>query len=523
MKSATLDTQMAPHTADTTDTTNATNTTNATFTPPRHWKLILALYLAGIGMGALDTAIVNPARTVIQESLGVGDQVSVWVFTIYTLAYAAGIPAIGKLADLWGTKPVFLAAIGLFAVGSLGCGLSQTFESYGMLLASRVVQALGGGGIMPVATAAVTTVVPPAKQGRALGLVGMVYGVTSVLGAGAGSLVLAVAGAGNWQWIFYINLPVAVVVIGLGAWVLPRGGARDTRRLDLVGIAVLVVMITALLWGFQHLDFGDLLGTARQPNVFLALASCAVLAPVFWWRETRLQRRGGDPIINFKYFATLPVLTTLLVGGIAGTLMMTIMFIPQFSEFTLGLPRGAGGFPTVLVGLASAVGAPLSGRLTDKFGPRFVLGMGLVISAGSGVLLVFWATPFPGLASTLVALALMGLGMGFLMGAPLSYLVLHLVPARDANSGQATLSLVRSIATTLAPALLVGFLATGVTADGSDASPSGAGWFSLFHEGLSLGFARMFGFYTLVSILGMGLLAALPSKSRLATHEPVER
>lgn len=188
---------MVPHTADTVDTANVTNTTNTVFAPPRYWELVLALYLAGIRIDTLGTTIMNLTRTVIQENLGVGDQASMWVFAIYTLAYAVEIPVIGKLVDLWGIKPAFLAAIGLLVVGSLGYGLSQTLESYGMLLASRVVQTLDEGRITPVVTAAVTIVVPPAKQGHTLGLIGMVHGATSVLGAEAGPLALAVTGAGN--------------------------------------------------------------------------------------------------------------------------------------------------------------------------------------------------------------------------------------------------------------------------------------------------------------------------------------
>lgn len=518
MTSKTAAAPVAPHENAMNNPADTDPAHGAAFTPPRHWKAILALYLTGIGMGALDTAIVNPARTVIQETLGVSDQSGVWVFTIYTLAYAAGIPVLGKLADLWGRKPVFLAAIGLFGLGSLGCGLSQVTGSFALLLASRVVQALGGGGIMPVATAAVTTVVPKARQGMALGLVGMVYGVTSVLGAGAGSLVLALAGASNWQWVFYINLPIAAIVIGLGIWLLPRAGARDSRRLDLLGVVGLVVMITALLWSFQYLDFTRP-ESAADPKVWGALVVFLVLAPLFWRWETRLEARGADPLISFKHFATVSMSATLLVGAIAGLLMMTIMFIPQFSELTMSLPHGAGGFPTILVGLASALGAPLSGRLTDRLGPRFVLGIGLGISLLAGMLLVFWAVPLPGAFSTLVSVFIMGLGMGFLMGAPLSYLVLHLVPASDANSGQATLSLVRSIATTLAPAVLVAFLASGtmtVTGLDSTASPVSAVAVSgALHEGLFLGFSRMFGFYTVVSLAGMALLLLIPRKREI--------
>lgn len=498
-------------------TTTTNNTTGIeTFAPPRHWKLILGLYLTGIGMGALDTAIVNPARTVIQHGLGINDQTGVWVFTIYTLAYAAGIPVIGKLADVLGRKPVYLIAIGLFGLGSLGCGLSQTLGSFGMLLASRVVQALGGGGIMPVATAAVTTVVPKAKQGTALGLVGMVYGVTSVLGAGAGSMILGIAGAEQWQWIFYINLPVAAVVLIAGLAVLPRQKTQQTRQLDWLGIVIVVTMITSLLWGFQHLDFARPVATLTA-DTWVSLGIFLALSPLFWWWETRMERLGKDPLINFKHFATLPMTTTLLIGAIAGFLMMTIMFIPQFAELTMNLPTGAGGYPTIIVGLASAIGAGISGRLTDRLGPRHVIAMGLGISALAGTLLMFWAVPFPGATSTLFSVSTLGLGMGFLMGAPLTYLVLHLVPASEANSGQATLSLVRSIATTVAPAVLVGFLASGARlASGAKTAASSALSLSpAFPPEAQLGFSWMFACYTLVSVIGLVLLLGLPSKSEL--------
>lgn len=101
------------------------NSGDANFVAPKRWGLVLALYLAGIGMGALDMGIVNPARTVIQNGLGVGDKVGVWIFTIYTLAYAAAIPVIGKIADIIGRKPVYVLAIGLFGLSSLGCGLAS--------------------------------------------------------------------------------------------------------------------------------------------------------------------------------------------------------------------------------------------------------------------------------------------------------------------------------------------------------------------------------------------------------------
>ena len=427
-------------------------------TVPERWGLILALYLAGIFMGALDMGIVNPARTVIQNSLGVDDQAGVWVFTIYTLAYAIAIPVIGKLADVLGRKPIYVLAIALFGIGSLGCGLAQDFQSFGLLLASRVVQAVGGGGMMPVATAAAGTIAPPAKRGMALGLVGMVYGVASVIGGSAGSLIMDIAGTENWQWIFYINVPIALAVVVLGGLFLDRDRTEAGRRLDIPGTVLIVVAITALLWMFQHLDFTDISGSFQDSNVQVSLLIFAIAGVVFWVTEHRVH----DPLINFDYFMNVPVGVTLLLGMVAGILMMTVMFIPQFAENSMRLPTGDGGYPTIIIGVASGLAAPISGRLTDKLGPRFVLGLGVIICALSGLLLIFWTSPYPGFLSTSLSIFVMGFGLGFLMGAPLTYLILHLVPSRDANTGQATLSLMRSLATTLAPAIMVGLLATAM-------------------------------------------------------------
>lgn len=561
---------------------------SSSLTTPAHWGLILALYLTGIGMGALDTGIVNPARTVIQTGLGVDDKTGVWIFTIYTLAYAAAIPVVGKLADILGRKPVYVIAIALFGLGSLGCGLAQDFSSFGLLIASRVVQAIGGGGIMPVATAAIGTIVPPAKRGMALGLVGMVYGVANVFGASAGSLVLSIAGQANWQWIFYLNVPVAVIVIALGLRFLPEQESEPAGTIDVTGTVIFVVLITSLLWAFQNLDFTHIGQSLATPSVWGGFTVAALLVPCFWL----IEKRADDPLIDFRYFATINVGTTLLMGAVAGVLMMTVMFIPQFAENSMRLPAGAGGYPTIIIGLASAVGAPISGKLTDRFGPRLVLGIGTVISTIAGFTLIYWASPYPSALSTSVAIFLFGLGLGFLMGAPLTYLILHLIPESEANAGQATLSLVRSLGVTLAPAILVGLLSTAMgdlprkvmaempeapaaaQASGADATlppelaqslqtadvttivdrskdvanalfdeqesrlPQGAGAAlpamedaradylaqieanrgdieQAFQLGLNEGFARLFWFYTLLSLAGTALLAGLPSKRKI--------
>jgi MFS family permease len=142
-----------------------------------NFALIMVVYLLGIFMGALDTGIVTPARTVIQNYLGVSEKSGIWMITMYTLAYAASIPIMGKLADKYGRKYIYLISIFLFGFGSLLCGLSQHFESFALLLGARAIQAIGGGGIVPVATAEFGTYLPEGETRYGFGTGRGVYGI----------------------------------------------------------------------------------------------------------------------------------------------------------------------------------------------------------------------------------------------------------------------------------------------------------------------------------------------------------
>lgn len=425
---------------------------------PSRWILVLTLYLLGIFMGALDTGIITPARTVIQSDLAVDEKSGIWMITVYSLAYAAAIPVMGKLADRIGRKPLYLIAIALFGGGSLLCGLSQDVGSFGMLIAARVIQAIGGGGIVPIATAEVGTSVPPEKRGMALGLVGGVYGIANVFGASAGSLILDIVGTANWQWIFYINVPIAIVIIVLGVRFLPAAVSEPQGRVDLAGLTVVVALILSLLYGLRNLDFFHLGESLSKTSVYPFLLAAVVLAIAL----VVIELRAADPVLNLHYFSDRTIGTTLMIAALTGVVLMAIVFIPQFAENSLRMTTGSGGYLVVILGLASGVGAPLSGRLTDQLGPRVVLGIGALISIGAALTLVLWTAPHPGTASVVIALTLMGLGLGFMIGSPVNYLILHSVPPREATSGLATMSLVRAVGTTLAPAILVGLLANSL-------------------------------------------------------------
>lgn len=416
--------------------------------------MIMAVYLAGIFMGAIDTGIVTPARTVIQNNLMVDEKTGIWMITIYTLAYAASIPIMGKMADKYGRKYIYLSSIFLFGLGSLFCGLSQDIGSFSFLLFGRVVQALGGGGIVPVATAEFGTTFPPEKRGMALGLVGGVYGVANIFGASAGSAIMDFFGKDNWQFIFYVNLPITVFILAAGFFFLSNNRVQDVKKTDITGIFLLTAIVLSLMYGLKNIDFFNFSGTITAANVYPFLIIFVVLLPFFVLAE----KKAEDPVMNLGYFTNLRIVITLILSFVVGIVMMGMVFVPQFSENALKVASGSGGYFVIILGLFAGVGAPVSGKLIDKFGVKLILGLGFLVSAIGALFLVLVATNYPNIFTVSLSLILIGLGMGFTIGTPLNYMMLDNTKKEESNSALATLSLIRSVGTVIGPAIMIGFL-----------------------------------------------------------------
>ena len=218
---------------------------------------ILAIYLFGLLVGGLYVGMVSPVRTVVQATFGLNDEVGIWMINIYTLFYAALIPVIGKLADRRGRSQIFTLCLGVFAVGSILCGLSKVVIGFPLLLVGRVIQAAGAGGMIPVANAAIGTTFPPEKRGMALGLAAAVAGLSNVLGAAMGSAVIGLVGVESWDILFYIAVPICAALI-VASFVFLRAVCedgsceqKDERRFDTAGSVLLVVAIMLLLLGIK--------------------------------------------------------------------------------------------------------------------------------------------------------------------------------------------------------------------------------------------------------------------------------
>lgn len=420
-----------------------------------NFALVAAIYLAGIFMGAIDTGILSPARTVIQNNLMVDEKSGIWMITIYTLAFAASIPIMGKLADKFGRKYIYLISIFLFGLGSLFCGLAQPFGSFPLLLAARAVQALGGGGIIPIATAEFGTTFPPEKRGMALGLVGGVYGIANIFGASAGSAILDIFGKNNWQFIFYVNIPITLFILVAGFVTLKNNRVENVKKIDFIGIFILVVMVLSLMYGLKNIDFFDFGQSIRGTDVYPFLLIFLILLPIF----VLLEKKAEDPVLNLSFFTNRSIVVTLGLAFITGIILIGLVFIPQFAENALKVSSGSGGYFVIILGLFAGIGAPVSGKLIDKYGPKIVLGLGFLVSAIGGLFLVLVAADHPNTISVITSLILIGTGLGFTIGTPLNYMMLEQTKKEESNSALATLSLIRSIGTAIAPAIMVAFIA----------------------------------------------------------------
>jgi EmrB/QacA subfamily drug resistance transporter len=403
-------------------------------------RSILLVLFVGVLMGALDIAIVGPALPALRAEFGVDERAISWTFNIYVLFNLMGTPIMAKLSDRLGRRLVYVADILLFALGSLVVALAPTFE---VLLVGRALQAFGAGGIFPVASAVIGDTLPPEKRGRALGLIGAVFGIAFLLGPfiAAGLLTF------SWHWLFLINLPIAAILIVAGLRVLPSARQANPAPFDVAGAFLLSLALAGLAIGINAIDSSRLGASLASLSVwpFLAVAVVAflVLLPV--------ERRAADPVLRPGWFASRQVKLVALFSAGAGLGEAAMVFIPDLAVSALHLTPRAASFLVLPVVLATALGSPIFGRLLDRIGPRPIVITALFFLGGGSIL-------FGLLETTRTALILggtgVGLGLSGLLGAPLRYILLDEVAPEERGSAQGILTVFISVGQLLSGALI---------------------------------------------------------------------
>ncbi|TMV49140.1 MFS transporter [Paenibacillus mesophilus] len=389
-------------------------------------------FLLGILMGALDHGIVGPALSSIMAEFNLRSSWGVWSFTAYTLLFAVSIPVLGKLSDRFGRKQTFIFGISMFAVGSI---IAAAAPNFAMFLVGRAVQAIGTGGIFPITGAQIAVSYPPERRGRMLGLIGMVFGLGTVLGPVIGGLILE---RFAWQWIFLINVPVSIAILLLISGVRQEQPIVN-KPIDFIGIFLLTVLILSMMLGIT---------SANMMFVGIGL----VLIPVL----VMVERRTRDPVLNLRYFTKSGTLTLLASSLISGFVMASSTnLIPYFSETVLGMDKGAAGMSVTPLAIASVAASLIGGYLADKTGAKRTLLLGFAITLVAGAMM---ASGVGTLALFYSVVTVMGFGIGIIIGAPLNVLILQAVDHKETGTAVGYISLFRSLGSAMGPTVAGLFL-----------------------------------------------------------------
>ncbi len=333
----------------------------------RKWYVLSAVGM-GVFLATIDGSIVNVSLPTMEKSFQTDFALVQWVVLSYLLTVTTLMLGIGRLADIYGKKPIYTAGFIVFTIGSVLCGLSLTIYT---LIGFRVLQAVGASMIMALGMAIVTEAFPRSERGRALGISGTIVSVGIAVGPTLGGLIVQNL---SWHWIFFVNLPIGII----GTWMViryvptfkPPGGQRFDYWGALTLCVSLLSLLIALTFG-QRLGFGD-------PIVLLLLGAWIVFLATFIAIELRMDQ----PMIDLRLFRNSLFSVSLTTGLIificlAGSLLL----MPFYIQNVLGYDPQQTGLLMATVPVALGIIAPISGSLSDRFGSRPITVAGLAMLA----------------------------------------------------------------------------------------------------------------------------------------------
>ncbi|WP_318835997.1 MDR family MFS transporter [Janibacter melonis] len=439
-------------------TTPAVGTTTATSDPasagaapyrlsPEHRRVFVGLML-GMLVASVSQTIVGPAMPRIVAELGGIDHYS-WVATAAMLVSACTVPVVGKLSDIFGRRGFYLAGIIVFIVGSLICGFSQNFW---MLVAGRAVQGLGMGTLMPLSQTIIGDIIPPRQRGKYQGLMGAVFGVTSVAGPLAGGVITDHLG---WRYLFFVAVPIGLVAFFvIGRFLHLEHTAREVT-IDYAGIATLTVALTSLLLATSLGGTSWAWGSAESIGLY-AVGVVALLSFI------AIERRAVEPVIPLRLFSSKVFsMANIAAFGVSMVMFGAIIYIPVFAQGVIGVDATNSGLilmPLMVgfIGLGIITGQLIT--RTGRYLPFMITGV-LVMALG-----IFLLTRLDHTATQTqltVAMTVLGLGLGMAMQ-QYALVVQNDVPRRDLGVATATVQFFRNVGSTVGIAVFGTIMTSGL-------------------------------------------------------------
>ena len=400
------------------------------------WAVLLVVSL-GFFMTLLDLTIVNIAIPNLITNLHASLDDVLWVINAYALVLAVLVITAGRLGDLIGPRIMFTSGIAVFTAASAACGLAP---NPGWLIAFRAVQGLGAAMLMPQTLTIITNTFPAERRGAAFGVWGAVAGVATIAGPTLGGLLVT---AFDWRWIFYVNLPIGVIVLLITPIIIPDVRLGRRHRIDVPGVLLASAGLLAICYGLvegQKYNWGTITGILSIPAI-LGVGVLLLIAFLVVQKLTQEQ----EPLVPFGLFRDR---NYSVVNWVSGVLAIGIMgiFLPLtiYFQSVLGFSALKAGLVMAPASLMSIFVAPVAGRMADRIGGKFILMTGLILfGAGMGwlALITHPASSWPIFEAPL---AVAGFGMGCIF-APLTTVAMRNVDPRMAGAASGVLNTVRQV------------------------------------------------------------------------------
>ena len=386
--------------------------------------------MAAMVMQILDTTIANVALPHMQTSLGATMDTVTWVLTSYIVASAIALPITGWLSDRYGSRNLFLVAVGGFVVASMLCGTAVNLEE---MVLFRVFQGIFAAFIAPLSQTVMLDINPPERQGKAMAIWGMGVMVGPIMGPVIGGWLTENY---NWRWVFYVNVPVGILTFGLLWWLLPSKQKR-TRSFDMLGFSMLAIGLAS---------FQLMLDRGQQEDWFQSweiMIEAGIAMAAFWIFVVHMAT-GRKPLFDRHMLANRNLLTGLFFMFLVGiTAMAPMALLPPMLQQLFGYSVIDTGMVLAPRGVGVLITMWLGGQLIGKVDPRYLIGTGVCISAYSMWLMTHWSLEMDW-HSVITSGFLQGIGMG-LVFMPLNSMAFATLSSAYRTDGASLLNLTRSV------------------------------------------------------------------------------
>ncbi|GAA4967054.1 MFS transporter [Actinoplanes utahensis] len=413
------------------------------------WLSLIAVAF-GLFMVGLDGSVVSIANPEIGRDLGASTAELQWVTNSYLLALAGALILGGKLGDRFGRRRYYLIGVAGFTVASVAIGLAGSVEG---VVAFRAAQGFFGALLMPNTLGMLRAVFPPKRFGMAVGIWAMVSSVSTALGPIVGGLLVEHV---NWESVFYINAPIGLIALAFSAWVLPESkNSTGHHRFDVPGVVLLALGLLVLVFGVVK---GETWGWASASTIGTIVAGLLILV-LFGWYETRQEH----PLLPMRLFRS-PALT---IGAVITainffTLLGSIFYLMLYLQNVRGYSPVWAGVITLPLSIASVVASPIGAALTDRYGPRLTMPIGMVLqgAASFGLMSLDADSGYWAMWPSFIGL---GLGIGMVMAAS-SEAIVGNAPVKDAGVAGGLQATMLQIGGALGTSVLISLISSRVGA-----------------------------------------------------------